>query len=292
MNFEARLTEFADWADARLALLLRPEHEPPVELHQAMRYACLAPGKRLRPVLAMAAAEAVGADPKVVLDAGCAVEMVHCFSLIHDDLPCIDNDDLRRGLPTTHVKFGEAIAVLAGDALFALAFQVLSHHNGEPNRVLQAVKTLSVATGSQGLVGGETADILAESKPADQEMVDFIHHRKTAVLIEASLTIGGLLSGATDEQLGALSGYGKNLGLAFQIADDLLNEVGTEEDLGKAVGTDRERNKATYPGVLGVEASRTEATRLIDLAQKNLGGLFPNPDFLRSLASYVIERRR
>lgn len=292
MQLATRMSEMAAWCDGRLAELLPPADQHPTPLHEAMRYSCLAPGKRLRPVLVMAAAEAVGADPKSVLDAGCAVEMVHCFSLIHDDLPCIDNDDLRRGLPTCHVKFGESIALLAGDALFALAFSTLSKCAFPVEKVLRSVQLLGDATGSVGLVGGETADILAEGKASSAAEVDFIHVHKTAVLIQASVLIGAGLVGATEEQLSVFRKYGLKVGLAFQIADDILNEVSTAEDLGKAVGSDRERAKATYPAVHGLERSKEIAVALVEEANSGLRAEFPRAEMLVSLADYVVSRSK
>lgn len=253
-----------------------------------MRYSCLAPGKRLRPVLCMAAARSLGADAESVLDAACAIEMVHCFSLIHDDLPAIDNDDLRRGVPTLHVKYGEAMAILAGDALFALAFQTISSSLHGPAFVVRAVRTLTVAAGSDGLVGGEVADVLSEGKAADRETLAFIHGRKTGALIAASCEIGGILAGGSMEQCHGLKRYGEWIGLAFQIADDVLNETSTPEQLGKAAGSDRARRKATYPSLYGVDESRKLADQAVEEALMALG---PVPDeLLADLARYAVER--
>lgn len=289
MPAEPRLKTYVDLVDQRLDEILPPLTKSPTELHEAMRYSALAPGKRLRPALVMASSEAVGGDAQTVLDAACAVELVHCFSLIHDDLPAIDNDDLRRGLPTCHVKFGEAIAILAGDALFSLAFQVLSDSCGSPDRVIQSVRILSRSTGSDGLVGGEVVDVLSEGRPVTEGAVRFIHERKTGSLISACCEIGGLLGGASDEEMKALSSYGKHLGLAFQIADDLLNELSTREQLGKAAGSDRERSKATFPALFGIEESQRMAIELAEEATKEVRGL-GRPEVLLDLARYSIER--
>ncbi len=274
--------------DERLASLLPDSDKPPAELHAAMRYSCLAPGKRLRPALCLAAGDAVGAAAPV-LDAACAIEMVHAFSLIHDDLPSIDNDDLRRGLPTCHVKFGEAIAILAGDALFALAYETLSKVSGEPDRVLKTLQILSRAAGSDGLVGGEVADVQSEGKLVSNEMLKFIHTRKTGALMAASCEIGALLGGGNDAQVARLADYGWKVGLAFQIADDLLNEGSSAEVLGKAVGSDRLRQKATYPALYGSEKSREVAVettaRSCSLAED-----FANSDSLVALARHAIDR--
>jgi len=272
-----------------LGELLPHSTEPPPELHKAMRYSCLLPGKRLRPALCMASAEAVGADPTSVLDAACAIEMVHCFSLIHDDLPAIDDDDLRRGAPTLHIKFGEALAILAGDALFALAFQTLAGSPHSPDKVLRAVQCLTRASGSAGLVGGEVADVLSEKKTVTESELKFIHSRKTGSLIAASCEIGGILSDADDAQIDALRGYGEHLGLAFQIADDILNAVGDEESLGKSAGSDEARGKATYPSILGLERSRELAEECIVRA-KDLASRFPGRESLAELAAFALKR--
>lgn len=272
MRVESRLKAYGDQIDARLSELLPEVEAPPHELHEAMRYSCLAPGKRLRPALCMASAEAVGGDPAApgVLDAACALEMVHCFSLIHDDLPAIDDDALRRGAPTCHMKFGEGLALLAGDALFALAFDVLANADAPGERVLRAVQSLSRASGSEGLVGGEVMDVLAEGRPADDRTVSFIHSRKTGALIAASCEIGALFGGGSKSETLALRAFGSEIGLAFQIIDDLLNEVSTAEALGKAAGSDRQLQKATYTSLHGVEDSRAAAKELLSRALVDL----------------------
>jgi geranylgeranyl diphosphate synthase type II len=255
-----------------------------------MRYSCLAPGKRLRPVVCLASAEAVGGDPLVALDAACAIEMVHCFSLIHDDLPAIDNDDLRRGAPTCHVKFGEAVAILAGDALFSLAFDTIANMAGDPARILKSIAALTRATGSDGLVAGETMDILSEGKPVDLETLEAIHTMKTGALIAASCEIGGLLGGGTPDQIAGLREYGEQVGLAFQIADDLLNETSTPEQLGKAAGSDRERQKMTYPALYGLEGSRRAALAAAQRGIECVRELPYDTQFLRELAEFSVER--
>jgi geranylgeranyl diphosphate synthase type II len=254
-----------------------------------MRYSCLAPGKRLRPALCLASAEAVAGSVGVALDAACALEMVHCFSLIHDDLPEIDNDDLRRGVPTCHIKFGEAIALLAGDALFALAFQCLANVQADPGIVVQALRSLSLASGSEGLVGGEVMDVLSEGKPVSDQTLQFIHSRKTGALIAASCEIGGLLAGGTQEQVFGLKSFGEKIGLAFQIVDDLLNELSTSEQLGKAAGSDRARQKATYPALHGVTLARETADRLLEEAVSGLPSSLERGT-LEELARYAVER--
>ena len=292
MGIETHLLGYRDLAETRLKALLPGEATPPETLHAAMRYSCLSPGKRLRPALCMVCAEAVGGSAEAVADAACSTEMVHAFSLIHDDLPAIDDDDLRRGLPTCHVKFGEAMALLAGDALFALAFQVLASVDGPRDRVLLSVRKLAQATGSDGLVGGEVMDVLAEGRDVDACSLEFIHKRKTGALIAVACEIGGMLGGGTDEQVSSLRSYGEHMGLAFQIADDLLNELSTPEELGKAAGSDRARRKATYPALYGVDRAREAAEGHVREAVEALDGLAREGGLLQELARYAVERER
>lgn len=288
MDIESSLRPYIQEVNARLEQLLPPIAEEPRELHEAMRYSCLAPGKRFRPALAMVCAEATGGDRRDVLDAACAIEMIHCFSLIHDDLPAIDNDDLRRGLPTCHKKFGEAVAILAGDALFALAFQSVANQKSNPMVTVECMKILTESVGSYGLVGGETIDILSEGKPIDADTLETIHRRKTASLIAASCEIGALFGQDAGDR-SRLRQYGESIGLAFQIVDDVLNETATADQLGKAAGSDRERQKATYPAIYGIEASRTKAIELANVAILNAKGL-QRQELLIGIARYSIER--
>ncbi len=288
MDFESILQPTINQVNARLDQLLPPTTETPSVLHEAMRYSCLAPGKRLRPALTLICTQATGGDPKQALDAACAVEMIHCFSLIHDDLPGIDNDDLRRGMPTCHKKFGEAVAILAGDALFALAFEVLGNQQAETTVVVETMKILTRAVGTYGLVGGETIDVLSEGKPVDADTLELIHRRKTASLIAAACEIGSLFGSKPDARP-KLKEYGECIGLAFQIADDILNETGTPEQLGKAAGSDRDRQKATYPAIYGIDESRKKAFDLAEKAIQNIQGLV-NQSILEGLAKYSVER--
>lgn len=290
MSLDVQLKAYSSLVDSRLNELLPPDSEPPSELHVAMRYSCLAPGKRLRPILCMAAAEALGAARETVLNAACAIEMVHCFSLIHDDLPAIDNDDMRRGLPTLHVHAGEAMAILAGDALFALALNTLAATAAPPEQVVAAMKCLTHASGSCGLVGGEVVDVMSEGKTVEPENLNFIHARKTGSLIGASCQIGGILAGGTDTQVAALRTYGETIGLAFQIADDVLNETSTSDQLGKSAGSDRERQKATYPALYGVAASRAMANAAAEKAIMALKGTSAESWMLSELARYSVGR--
>jgi geranylgeranyl diphosphate synthase type II len=216
--------------------------------------------------------------------------MVHCFSLIHDDLPAIDNDDLRRGVPTLHVKFGEAMAILAGDALFALAFQTLSSSPHPAERVVQATKLLTAASGSGGLVGGEVADVLSEGKAADAQTLEFIHSRKTGALIAAACEIGPTLAGAEDMQIDGCRTFGAKIGVAFQIADDILNETSSAEQLGKAAGSDRQREKATFPSLYGVDESQKMAESAVEEAIFALRTVGIESPGLEALARYAVER--
>ena len=236
----------------------------------------------------MACCEVVGGDIELALDAACALEMVHCFSLIHDDLPALDNDDLRRGIATCHVKFGEAVAVLAGDAMFALAFQTMASVPAACSA--RCTSLLAKASGSLGLAGGEVVDLLSEGAPVTPENLIFIHEHKTASLISASCEIGAMLGGASAAQLKALASYGQKVGLGFQIADDLLNELSTAEELGKATGSDRARMKATFPALHGVDASRVAAKSTIDSSLKELDLCGGDTSFLREIALYAIDR--
>jgi geranylgeranyl diphosphate synthase type II len=273
-----------------LDAILPSESLVPVRLHEAMRYSALAPGKRLRPALCMASAEAVGGTALDALDAGCACELVHCFSLIHDDLPAIDDDDLRRGRATCHRVFGEAMAILAGDALFALAFQVVSDMSAPAERVREAASLLARASGSAGLVGGEVLDIEAEGSAPEREALVTIHRRKTGALIAASCTIGALLGGATGGARSAIESYGEHVGLAFQIADDVLNVTGTAEAIGKAVGSDSALGKATYPALMGVDRAMCEARDRAEAALAAIESLDGDTRGLEELARFSVER--
>jgi geranylgeranyl diphosphate synthase type II len=285
------LRRLAPVIDERLEALL-PRPEGLLErLHAAMRYSALAPGKRVRPVLCLLSAEAVGGDPLDALDGACAVEMVHEFSLVHDDLPAIDNDDLRRGRPTCHVEFGEAVAILAGDALFALAFETIVSAETSPDRIVKATRCLTRAVGSDGLVGGETVDILSEGSVPSHETVEFIHARKTGALIAASCEIGAIFGGGNAAQIETLRRFGTEVGLAFQIADDVLNETATAEQLGKAAGSDRHREKATYPSVFGTEVARQLGIEAAARGMDALASLGEQAHALRELAQFFVLRK-
>ena len=267
--------------------------EPIVE---AMKYSLMAGGKRIRPVLCLAAAEAVGGKLQAVLPAACALEMVHTYSLIHDDLPAMDNDDLRRGKPTCHVAFDEATAILAGDALLTLAFQVLSSvqstTGNQASGWLKVIHIISTAAGYRGMIRGQMLDMAAEGQHLTVDELKSMHALKTGALIEASLLCGALLAGARKRQMDILKTYARSIGLAFQVTDDILNVEGNPKIMGKAVGTDELREKSTYPAILGLERSRQFAKNLVDEALQALEDFDKKADPLRALATYIIDRKR
>jgi geranylgeranyl diphosphate synthase type II len=279
--------------DRALDICLPPADALPPHLHEAMRYSLFCGGKRLRPILVFAGAEAVDGPLEWVIPLACAVECIHTFSLIHDDLPAIDNDDLRRGSPTSHVVYGEAMAILAGDALLAHAFDLIAdcrlHVPAE--RVLDAVTMVARASGTRGMVGGQVSDIESEGR-ADLNIatVDSIHARKTGALLLASLLAAARLCGASLAQERALYLYGEQVGLAFQITDDILDLEGDAEKIGKPLGSDLKQDKATYPKLLGIPASRALARRAIDQALAALELFDQKADPLRALAHFIIER--
>jgi len=281
-------------ADGVLARVLPPEDQPPVELHRAMRYAVLGGGKRLRPLLVYASGETFGA-PLEHLDAtAAAVEIIHAYSLVHDDLPAMDDDSLRRGRPTCHVAFGEAMAILAGDALQALAFEVLAHderHEIDANVRVEMLRTLAVACGSHGMAGGQAFDLSAVGTTLSAAELERMHVHKTGALIRASVRLGALIAGISDATVfDALERYGHSIGLAFQIRDDLLDIEADTSQLGKTAGKDVAANKPTYPAILGVEASRAELATLTARALDAIAGLDAHADRLRDLARFVAIR--
>ncbi len=285
------LEERGRWIDASLDHHLPATDLYPPVLHQAMRYSMFSGGKRLRPILCLAAAEACGATKEDALWPALALEAVHTYSLIHDDLPCMDDDDLRRGQPTAHIRFGEANALMAGTALLTLAFEWLGQApTPSPHSTNHFIAELAHASGHQGIMAGQVADLAAEEMPASEELLHFIHLHKTATLIRAAVRMGGIAAGASSTDLDALSLYGCNLGLAFQIADDLLDETGKTEDIGKPAGSDRKNNKLTYVSLFGIEAARDKAKTLVEEATEALNALKGDSEPLRALAAYVIKR--
>ena len=271
--------------NAALEKYLPPETEAPADLHKAVRYSIFAGGKRLRPALAMASFEACQGEGESVLLAAAALEMTHTFSLIHDDLPCMDDDDFRRGRPTNHKVFGEAIAILAGDSLLVYAFELLAK-TGRP----ECIATLARALGTKGMLGGQVVDIQSEGKQVGLETVNYIHNHKTAALIEASLVLGAQLAGADREVIQGFGAFGNKIGLAFQIVDDVLDLEQTTEALGKDAGSDLAKGKATYPAVVGIAASKNEARHLVDEAKLDLRKLPIQSGILEMIADYIITR--
>ena len=270
--------------------------QPSEPIIEAMKYSLMAGGKRIRPVLCLASAEAVGGNPLAALPAACALEMVHTYSLIHDDLPAMDNDDLRRGKPTCHVAFDEATAILAGDALLTLAFQVLSSARvtgeNQASGWLKVIQMISTAAGYQGMIRGQMLDMAAEGQHLTVDELKSMHALKTGALIEASLLCGALLANGRKHQMEILKSYARNIGLAFQVTDDILNVEGNPEEMGKAVGTDQLRGKNTYPSILGIDSSRRFAEKLVDKALEALEVFDIRAEPLRALATYIIERNR
>jgi geranylgeranyl diphosphate synthase, type II len=281
--------------DRALAGYLPGEETYPKIIFQAVRYSILAGGKRLRPILCLAAAEAVGGASGPVLPVACALEMIHTYSLIHDDLPAMDNDDYRRGRPTSHKVFGEEIAILAGDALLTEAFHLMTRRElmpgMPPERLLDAIGEIAVAAGFFGMVGGQVLDVRSEGEKVDLETLYRIHRMKTGAMIRVSLRAGAILSGASAEQIDSLSNYGEQIGLAFQITDDILNVEGDPRLLGKETGSDAARGKVTFPALLGVEASRTRVEALIREALASLASFDERAEPLRRIARYIPERK-
>ena len=267
----------------------------PTSLHKAIRHSLFAGGKRVRPILSMAAFEAVGGKGDEILPFACALEMIHTYSLIHDDLPALDNDDYRRGQPTCHKVFGEAIGILAGDALLTEAFRLmanrsiggLSHRHGQ---ILEVIYEVAQAAGMQGMVGGQVLDIESEGKEVDFPTVEYIHTHKTGALILVSVRSGAKLGGGDEAALKALTRYGEGIGLAFQIADDILNVEGKAAVLGKKTGSDLSKGKATYPSLLGLEESKRRARELVELAVDAIGSFGPEAQPLREIAWFIVSR--
>ena len=298
MDLDDYLKERTRFINGALERLLPPTDRHPRTLYEAMGYSLFAGGKRLRPLLVLASAESVGGYewpevPDAVVRAACAFECVHTYSLIHDDLPAMDDDDLRRGQPTCHVKFGEAAAILAGDALMTVAFELISaSRDVEAEKVVRASGELARGAGHGGMAGGLLADLDAEGTEVDFATVEYIHTRKTGALILASIRCGAILSGASDGELKALTRYGEAVGLAFQVADDILDVEGSTEELGKSAGADEKRSKATYPALVGVVESRRIAENLVENGLMAIKGFDDKAEPLRAIARYIVERKK
>lgn len=293
-GFLEDLSSRARVVDAALQRYLPPEDTPPQVIHRSMRYSVFAGGKRLRPVLCLAANEVAGGNPADALPAACAFELIHTYSLIHDDLPAMDNDDLRRGLPTNHRVFGEAIAILAGDALLTLGFGLIGLCARQAGRRLLEQKTLmeevAEACGTFGLIGGQVADLDAATQTVGPEALQSIHRAKTGALFRAAVRVGALIASAGEDELSALTAYAEHFGLAFQITDDVLDVAGDEGRLGKSVGSDVRNSKATFVSVFGLEDARRRARLASESALAALDGFGREADFLRQAALYVVAR--
>jgi geranylgeranyl diphosphate synthase type II len=294
MDFERYLSERSALVESYLDGYLPPENTPPETISRAVRYSLFAGGKRLRPLLVLASAEAVGGSVSDALPAAAAFEMIHTYSLIHDDLPAMDDDSLRRGRPTSHVVFGEAVAILAGDALQAHAFQILAapavRCRVAPEVRLRAVALLAQAAGAHGMVGGQVADLESEGKPVEAAGLEFIHRRKTGALIRAACQVGALMGGGNEESVLALTLFGDEVGLAFQIADDILDVEGSDSTLGKSAGKDVRAGKATYPAVHGLEEARRHARELIAAALDRVARFGDAARPLARIAEHMIRR--
>jgi geranylgeranyl diphosphate synthase type II len=277
--------------DAELEELLPGAAEYPASIHQAMRHSVFAGGKRLRPILCLEGGRLFSGDERSLLRLGSALELIHTYSLIHDDLPALDNDDLRRGKPTCHKVFGEATAILAGDALLTLALEIVSVRCGPPDRRMRVIHELTHAIGTRGgMVGGQVIDLETAGQAATASTVDYIHSAKTGAFLRAAVRIGALDAGVSEEDLTRVSAYGGKIGLAFQIADDILDVIGSEAELGKTVGKDHEQRKATYPAVHGLEESRRIAARLVEEACDALAPYGARALRLQQIARFLIER--
>jgi geranylgeranyl diphosphate synthase type II len=281
---EEYLKSRRELVDRALDANLPAASTPPTVIHEAMRYAVLGGGKRIRPILAIAAAEACGAKAEPLIVPFAALELIHTYSLVHDDLPALDNDDLRRGRKTTHVVFGEAIGILTGDALLTEAFSWLARSTTS----VRAIAVVAEAIDSKGMIGGQVADLEGGSS---LERLEFIHRNKTAKLITASVMLGGLLANAPEQKLDALRRYGESIGLAFQIVDDLLDQERTSEELGKTAGKDAAQGKLTYPSLIGVPEARKRAADLLQDAEKNAAIIGGSVNYLAPIARYICDRR-
>lgn len=293
-TLEATLESGRQTIDAALERLLPPANRKPESIHRAMRHSVFAGGKRLRPILCMEAGRAVaGKLPADIEELGCALEMLHTYSLIHDDLPALDNDDLRRGRPTCHVVFGEATAILAGDALQTCAYQVLSKLRCPPEARVAIIEEISTATGTvNGMIGGQVLDLEAERQPADAETLEYIHRSKTGALITASLVSGGIYAGGSSGAVDRMREFGRSIGLAFQIVDDVLDVTQSSEQLGKTAGKDTATEKATYPALFGIEESLRKADALVRAGCAALDGFGERGQTLKELAQFLVQRKK
>jgi geranylgeranyl diphosphate synthase type II len=294
-DLEGYLAERRRAVDEALQRALPPAAAYPPTIHEAMRYSVFAGGKRLRPILVIAGAEAVGGQMADVMPTACCFELIHTYSLVHDDLPAMDDDDYRRGRLTSHKVFGEGIAVLAGDALLTHALGLVAANFGlgkaPPEAFPRVLAEITAAAGTDGMIGGQVVDVQSEGRQVSAETLEYIHTRKTAALIRGAVRVGALLAGAGEEALAALGRYGERMGLAFQIVDDVLDVEGTLETLGKTAGSDLRKQKITYPGLHGLAASKARAAALTAEARGALAPLGPPAEPLHALAEFVLSRR-
>lgn len=291
MKLKSYLAERQKQIDRALNRFLPKADARPSTIHKAMRYSLFAGGKRLRPILCLAAAEACGGKAERALSLACAIECIHTYSLIHDDLPSMDNDDFRRGRPTCHKAFGEGIAVLAGDALLTIAFTIATAAHATSRYSLRDVmREISLGAGSRKLIAGQVADLEAEGRTISRAELRYIHENKTAALLTTCMRLGAMSANASPKQLGAVTEFGRSLGLAFQVIDDILDVTQTSEKLGKSAGKDAAAKKATYPAVIGLEKSRAEAQRLTSKADAALAPLGSKAERLRAIARYLFQR--
>ena len=296
MDLKSYLNEKREIIEEALKKQFPEAQGPAADVIKAMKYSLFAGGKRLRPILCIAGAEAVGGDEKNVVPVACALELIHTYSLIHDDLPVMDNDDMRRGKPTSHKVFGEAVATLAGDGLLTEAFHLMTEtvltDPLDPRTLLNVIGMIARAAGYEGMVGGQVVDIQMEGKAVDADIVEFIHRHKTGALITASVRAGATLGGGDEHQVKAITSYGENIGLAFQISDDILDIEGDSRRLGKNVGGDARKEKITYPAVLGLGRSKEIQEATIKMAIESLEPFDHKADPLRHIARYIIERKK
>ena len=297
MELKEYLSEKKSLIEEELNKQLPDDNHYPEDLHGSMRYSVFSGGKRLRPILAIASAETIGCKEKDIITAGCALELIHAYSLIHDDLPALDNDDFRRGKLTNHKIYGEAIAILAGDALLTRAFELLCSIANKKNQdlnlhrnLIKLIEETAVAAGSMGMVGGQTVDILSEGKDISEETLRYIHAKKTGALMRVSVRTGAILADAKEKELSNLTTFAENFGLLFQITDDILNVVGDENILGKPIGTDAANKKATFPGMYGLERSKVMAEETAREAQNALADFGATAEPLRMLTNFILVR--
>lgn len=287
-----RLKEQIDFIDKYLDKYLAEKENPQNIIYKAMRYSVFAGGKRLRPILMLNVCKMCGGDVNEVIPFACALEMIHTYSLIHDDLPAMDNDDLRRGMPTSHIKFGEATAILAGDALLNRAFEVVSEYDGDNvKRAMKAINMLAASSGTEGMIGGQIVDMESEGKEITLDELRYLHLNKTGAIIRSACTIGALMGGGSEDEIEAVDEFAKNLGVAFQIQDDILDVTGSEEELGKPIGSDAEENKNTYVRLVGLEKSRELSEEYSENAKKALDIFGERAQFLKELTDYLINRK-